>query len=102
MSSRMLVRFVSTEPQQELESGDLNSNNIEKNIHCEFPLGHNGIGGVLGALGCRFDPQPRLGILYCHSFSSDLIPGPGTPYAMGWPKRKKKKKKKKNSIHCNK
>ena len=26
-----------------------------------------------------------------HNCGWDLIPGPGTPYAMGWPKRKKKK-----------
>ena len=30
-----------------------------------------------------------------HNFCSDLIPGPGTPYATGQPKKKKKKKKKK-------
>lgn len=27
-----------------------------------------------------------------HNCGSDLIPGPGTPYTMGWPKKKKKKK----------
>ena len=27
---------------------------------------------------------------------SDLIPGPGTPYAAGWPKMEKERKKKKD------
>ena len=27
-----------------------------------------------------------------HNCVSDLIPGPGTPYAAGWPKKKKRKK----------
>ena len=30
----------------------------------------------------------------------DLIPGPGTPYAEGWPKMKKKKKKEKEKEAC--
>ena len=38
----------------------------------------------------------RLRIQHCCScdLGSDLIPGSGTPYAMGWPKKKKKKKDK--------
>ena len=42
-----------------------------------------------------------LRIWHCPSFSlgcnggSDLIPGPGTPYAEGQPKKKKRKKKRK-------
>jgi len=32
-----------------------------------------------------------------HDFSSDLIPGLGTPYAAGWPKMKKKKKRTKDN-----
>ena len=31
------------------------------------------------------------------SYGSNLIPGLGTPYALGWPKKKKKKKKKEKS-----
>ena len=27
-------------------------------LHWEFPLWHNGIRGVSGALGCRFNPHP--------------------------------------------
>ena len=36
-----------------------------------------------------------LRIWCCHSCGSDMIPGPGTPCAAGWPKKKKKMKKKK-------
>ena len=58
-----------------------------------FPLWHNRIGGVSGALGSRFDSLARhngLRIWHCHSCSlgqncgSNLIPGPGTPYASWW------------------
>ena len=31
-----------------------------------------------------------LKIRHCHSCSSELIPGPGTPYAVGSPKKRKK------------
>ena len=42
-----------------------------------------------------------LKIQLCHSYSlghgwgPDLIPGPGTPYATGWPEKKRKEKKRK-------
>ena len=51
----------------------------------------------MGALGCRFNPQPGSGLRIQHSYglghgcSSDLNLGPGTPYAAGQPKVKKKK-----------
>ena len=48
----------------------------------------NWIGGVSGALGRGFDTQPTLGLRIQHcdrgfNCGSDLIPGPGTPYASG-------------------
>ena len=64
----------------------------------EFPLWRKGISGVLGALGCRFDPRAwRSGLrIQCccsyglgHHCSLDPIPGRGTPYATGQPKNKK-------------
>ena len=62
----------------------------------EFLLWCNGISGVLGALGCRFDTQPGTCCGLAHNYGLDLIPGwlPGTRYAMGWLKEKKKKKEK--------
>lgn len=60
-------------------------------------LWHNGIGNVLGALGRKFNPWPGmvgLRMQYCcgcsigHNCSSDPIPGPGTPYALEWPRKK--------------
>jgi len=42
----------------------------------------------------------RLGIWWCCSYGlvlgcgSDLIPSPGAPYAMGWPKKQKQNKTK--------
>ena len=64
----------------------------------EFPLWCSGIGGISGVLGCRFDPPPGtvgqgscIATVGCSS-GSDLIPGLGAPYAMGWPKKKIKKK----------
>ena len=55
-----------------------------------------GIFSVLGALGCRFNPGSAQQVkeLACrsvnlgHDYSSDLIPGLGTPCAMGRPKMK--------------
>ena len=38
-------------------------------------------------------PYSGLRIRFCCSCSSDLILGPGTPYAMGQPKKKKKERK---------
>ena len=67
----------------------------------EFPLWHDRLGGVSGAPGCRFPSlawHSGLGIRHCcsceitgHNCGLDLIPGPGTPYATGKPKKKKKR-----------
>ena len=65
-------------------------------IHMEFLLWCNRIGNVSAAPRHRFNPQHSIGsILYCHRYSIghnyglDLLPGPGTPYAARWPKKKK-------------
>lgn len=48
----------------------------------EFPLRHNGICGVLGALGCTFDPPLVQWVQEPNgNFGSVLVPDPGTPYA---------------------
>lgn len=55
---------------------------------------HNGIDGISAALGQRFDPW--VGIVDQGSsvatavtqVETDPMPGPGTPYAEGWPKNK--------------
>ena len=82
----------------------------QRNTMWEFPLlWCNGIGSISGALGHRFHDWPSpaqpgparhtgLRIWHCHSCSigcncGSVIPGLGTPYAMGEPKKKKKKKK---------
>ena len=66
-------------------------------------LWHNGIDGVSAAARTQVQClawYSGLRIQHCHSCSvggnsgSDLIPGPGTPYATRWPKKKKEKKKK--------
>ena len=50
----------------------------------------------LGSVGTGSIPGPAKWIWRCHSCclvqdsSSDLIPGPGVPFATGWPKEKKK------------
>ena len=78
-----------------------------KKWHGEFPLWPKGIGGVSAVPGCRFDPRPSTvgkKIRHCcscsigHNCSSDLIPGPGTPYAVGWPKKKKTKQQIKTKL----
>lgn len=38
--------------------GNTEERNKSDNTKGEFPLWHNGINGLLGALGRRFDPQP--------------------------------------------
>jgi len=55
---------------------------------------------VSATVGCRYNPQlGTVGIWHCHSClvgcncGSDQIPGLGTPYAMGQPKKKRKEKK---------
>ena len=64
-----------------------------KSVLVEFLLWHNGIDSHLGALGHRFYPWPQ----HCytcglgHNCGLDQIPGLGTPYSAGQPKRKKKK-----------
>ena len=72
------------------------------------PAVAHGIGRVSIVPGYRFCPQlSTVGsrILCYHSCivigyncSSDLIPGPGTPYAMGWPKKKENKQTKTQKI----
>lgn len=63
----------------------------------EFPLGHNGIDSVSAHQDAGLIPGPaQLGwriwpCCSCNivcSYISDLIPGPGTLYAAGWPKRR--------------
>lgn len=63
-------------------------------------MAHNGIGGVLGALGHRFHPSLHSGLrmvcCHCcvlgHDRGLNLIPGPGAQHAMEWPKMEKKKR----------
>ena len=54
-------------------------------------------------------PEAQVGYLAQHSglwirhccscgYGSDLIPGPGTPYAMGWPKKRKRKSENNNHL----
>ena len=52
----------------------------------EFLPWHNGFLGVSAALACRFDPQPGGVARNC---DWDLIPGPNTLCALGWPKKEK-------------
>ena len=60
----------------------------------EFSLWHNGIGSVSGGIGGRFDPQPGTVVKdpvlpSCgigQNCGSNMSPGPGTPYTVGWPK----------------
>ena len=87
-----------------------------KKAQYEFPLWHNGIGGVLGALAHRFDPhwalllkdlvlpqlllwsQLRLRSDHCPGNSicgSDLITALGTPKKTNKQKKTKTKTKKK-------
>jgi len=50
-------------------------------------LQHQDVGSIPVAAQCVKGsslPQVRCG----HNWRSDLIPGLGTPYAMGWPKKK--------------
>lgn len=56
----------------------------------EFPLWHNGIGSISAAPGCRFHlcHQHRgRRMRPCRSYGLALIPGPRTPYDIGWPKK---------------
>lgn len=73
-------------------------------IRLGVPLWLSGIGGVFGVVRLRFDPlawHSGSSIWLCsscslgHSFGSNLIPGPGTPSAVGWPKKKESKNKNK-------
>ena len=66
----------------------------------EFLLWHNGISGVLGSAGTQVQSPAwhnGLRIWHCRSCGLgpncglDLIPGPGTPYAVGPPPPQKKK-----------
>ena len=73
----------------------------KRKIKKELLLWRKRIGGILGALGHRFDPQPGKWVKdpVCHSCglghncSLDLSPGLGTPYAAGQPRKEKKKGK---------
>ena len=66
---------------------------------------------LLRSTGIQVQSQAQrsgLRILHCCSCSlgldcsSDLTPGPGTPYAWWWPKKKKKRKeRKRNPAICN-
>ena len=56
----------------------------------EFALCHNGVGGVSAVPGSRFDPWLKGSCCLGHKGSSDLTPGPGTPYVVGATKKKKK------------
>ena len=40
--------------------------------------------------GLRIQPCRSCGL--GHNYGSDLISGPGTPYALEWPRKEKKKK----------
>ena len=74
----------------------------------EFPLWHNPISGVSGALRRRLNPlslawhnglRIQLGCS-CgagHNCSSNLIPGPGTPSALGQAKQTNKQNKTKQN-----
>ena len=55
----------------------------------EFLLWSKGIGGILGVLGFYPDPA-SLKLQLRLQLRLNLIPGPGTLYALGWPKGKKK------------
>ena len=59
----------------------------------EFPLWYSGFGGVSAAPGHRFNSWPGTSCSVGHNCDLFLIPGLGTPYATGQPKKKKKKKK---------
>lgn len=71
--------------------------NIDRNTHCSSCCKE--INSVSGALGLRLDPLAQHNgwrIQHCRSCSwgcnggLDLIPDPGTPYAVEWRKQKKK------------
>ena len=73
----------------------------------EFPPWHNRISGVSAAPGRRFGPQPAQWVkgsgiataaAQVKTVAWILIPGLGTPYATGWPKKKNKKKRKLNPM----
>ena len=64
-----------------------------------FPLGETGLAVSLEHWDTGLIPSPAqwlrtstaTGCCVGCSCSSDMIPGPGTPYATGWPKKKKQK-----------
>ena len=73
----------------------------DKYIHKKLRSSHSGVTLWVESLQCQDTGSiPSLaqwvkGSSVCHSCSIghdcglDLIPGPGTPYAVGWPKKKK-------------
>ena len=76
---------------------------IRNRFPSEFQVWRSGIRGIFGMLGHRFNPQPaqwvkdpallqlQLRLQLCRNCGQDLIPGSGTPYAVGQPKNKTKK-----------
>jgi len=70
--------------------------NFFKMIMLEFPLWRNMMGGILQHLDIGSIPSPAHWVkaFWCccscgpgHSCGWDLILGPRTPYAKGWPKK---------------
>ena len=70
------------------------------------PPWHSGNGGISAVPGCRIDSQPgtvcsgssiAAAAVSVATVCSDLIHGPGLPYALWRPKKVKEKKKKKFS-----
>ena len=70
-----------------------------KSLDPSVPTVENGIGGILGALGCRFDPRlaQRVKDLALPQLRLRSDSWPGNPYATGWPKKKKEKTKSRSS-----
>ena len=65
---------------------------FQKQVNAEFPLWHNRIGGGLavkdtGSIPRQHSELKGSGGATDPKCTSDLIPGSGTPHAMGWPKR---------------
>ena len=68
---------------------------LQKTTHRQFLLWSKGIGGISGTQGHRFLVRwvKDAGLLCSVSSNcgSDLMPGPGTPYAVGQPKKEANK-----------
>ena len=75
---------------------------LKSKVILKFPFWHNRFSSVLVVLG-SLAGHSGLKIRWSscslyHICCSDLIPGPGTPYARGQPKIKKKKKKERKNF----